>query len=254
MKIASFFIGFLCFISVSAQQKAKPLFGTISDGISLLNNVHILNKTTNRVTYSNSEGKFKTIAKVNDTLQLSFIGYQNKIMIVTANHFGITENRFRLTKEIIKLDEIEIKNHNLTGNLTSDAKQIKKETKVDAISLNIPFAGVKKRTQAERRIYTATTSQAGIPLDLILNILSGRLKKIKKLNRLEKKKQKFNHLKNRFKNYMISDLKIDSININRFIYYCMEDKSYRNIQKDEMFLINYFQKKSIEFKKLNKKP
>lgn len=215
-----------------------------------LANVHILNKNTNKVTYSNIDGAFRIFAKTSDTLQFSSVGYHDKTVLVNTNHFGINENLFNLEKQTIALDEIEIKNHNLTGRLTTDSKKIKKSNEVDAVSLQLPFAGMRKRTQAERRLFTANNSGMIVYL---LNVLSGRLKKLKKMEELEKEELRFRDVKKLFHNYIISDLKIDSTNVNRFLYYCVENKGYQTMPKDEMRLINYLRKKSVTFKKLNPK-
>lgn len=258
-KILLFLITTYSFFSHS--QERKMFFGEIYDDLGTLPSVHIINKNTNQATSSGNNGEFRVFAQPNDTIQFTFVGYKTQTLVLKSSDFGIHEKQIRLKKEIIELDEVSLKKHNLTGSLSSDIKNVKTEKEINAKSLKLPNANAKKYTQAERRLYTAKGGlkkpiQLGlanaISLDYIINSISGRIKKLKHLKKIETHEKQIAYLKNTFTNYIVNDLQIDSTNVSRFIYFCQESKNYNKIKpKDEFIIIEFLKEKATEFKKLN---
>lgn len=121
---------FFIHASIYAQTNRTIFFGKISDELGLLENVHIININTNQATHTNTFGKFKIFAKANDSLKITSVGYKTKTLILKTSDFSITEKQIHLKKEIIELDEVEIKKHNLIGSIESDIKQ----TPIDKIA------------------------------------------------------------------------------------------------------------------------
>lgn len=236
------------------SQERTIFFGKIFDNLGALENVHIINLQTNNATYTNPQGKFKLFAKINDSIKITSVGYKTKVLLLNISDFGINEKQIHLKKETIELDEVNVKKHNLLGLLSSDVKNIKTNDKINAQTLKLPYAGNRKLTVAERRLYTAYGGGL-LGIDYIINILSGRIKKLKNLKKIEASEKQITYLKNTFTNYIIQDLKIDSANVSRFIYYAQEDKNYKPIlQKGDFSIIEFLKEKSVHFKKLNKTP
>lgn len=262
MKLFLSVIGlFYCFCSY-AQEQQKVFFGKTSDDLGALSYVHIINKSNGSATSSNNNGEFRIFAKPKDTLQFTSVGYQSRIMVLQTSDFGINEKQIKLQAEIIELDEIELKNHNLTGNLSSDTKLVTTKEEINAKTLKLPNAHKIKLTVAERRLYTAMGGRksfrigtnTAVSVDYIINSISGRLKRLKKLKKIEDNETEIKSLKNAFTNYIINDLKIDSTNVYRFIYFCQEDENYQaKQQKGEFAIIEFLKQKSEEFKTINKK-
>lgn len=247
------FFTFIAFHFLHSQER-KMFFGKTIDDLGNLASVHIINKNTNTATSSNINGEFRIFAQPNDTIKFTFVGYKTHTLLLKNSDFGINEKQIHLKKEIIELDEIELKKHNLTGSLSSDVKNVNTKKEINAKSLMLPNANAKKLTQAERRLYTAMGGGV-LGIDYIINLLSGRIKKLKKLKKIEENERQITYLKNSFTNYIIKDLKIKTNEVYRFIYFCQEDKDYKNINhKSEFTIIDFLKKKSIEFKKLNRKP
>lgn len=246
---------FLLTSSISfSQENRKVLYGVISDNLETLPRVHIINTTTKKATYSNDKGEFKIFAQPNDTIKITAIGYKTQLLLIDNKYFGIHENQIRLQKEIIELNEIEIKSHNLTGTLLSDLKNIKNTTEINAKTLQLPNANTRRLTVAERRLYTAYGGGL-LGIDYIINVLSGRIKRLKKLKKIEDNEKEISQLKNTFTNYIINDLNINTSDLYRFIYFCQEDKNFKSQQeKGEFTIIEFLRIKAIEFKKLNPKP
>ncbi len=121
----------LFFLTVSfkifAQENRKFIYATIKDKIGEVSNAHIINLKTNQGTYTNEEGEFRILAKVNDSLQISFVGYKTTFFKVKIKNFGLFQNEIILEKEALELDEIILKKHDLIGSLGVDTKKTPKD-------------------------------------------------------------------------------------------------------------------------------
>ncbi|MEE3999091.1 carboxypeptidase-like regulatory domain-containing protein [Tenacibaculum sp. FZY0031] len=241
-------------IKVTAQENRKFFYATLQDEVSAVANAHVINLNTKQGTFTNNNGEFRVLAKANDTLQISFVGYETKNFVVDVNHFGMQENYIQLKKVPIELDEIAIKKHNLLGHITSDTKHIKSKKEINAETLNLPFAGSRILTPAERRLHTATSSYGGIAIDPLLNWISGRIKKLKKFKAIEDKEKRIEHIRNNYHILIEYELKILKEDIDRFIYFVESANDFTpSFLHNEVTMILFLQKKSDEFKKLNPK-
>jgi len=114
------------FFPCSAQVVRHSVIGHIDNDSLSVENIHILNKNTNKGTISNKYGMFKIPVKVNDTLVIDGIQFQKKEFIVTDKIFRNKAFDLTLLQKINKLQTVEIKNINLSGELLNDAKNVKK--------------------------------------------------------------------------------------------------------------------------------
>ncbi len=117
------FILFTIILKSNSQENRKFLYANIKDKNGIVVNAHIINLNTNQGTYTNDSGEFKILAKENDSLQMSFIGYKTKLISVNSNHFGILKTNIELKKETYELDEVIVNKHNLFGMISRDMKQ-----------------------------------------------------------------------------------------------------------------------------------
>lgn len=253
MKKTLFIIIALIFSTkISSQNKRTFFYASIYDEIGVVSNAHIINLNTKQGTFSNDNGEFRILATKNDSLQISFVGYETKIFTLNTNHFGIQENKIELKKVPLELDEVEIKKHNLLGYISSDSKHIKSEKEINAETLNLPYAGSRILTPAERRLHTAMTSSAGIPIDPLLNWISGRLKKLKKDKAIEDLERRIQHIHNNYHIYIQHELKILEKDILRFIYFAESAADFKPLLlKNEVAMFSFLREKAVEFKKLN---
>ncbi len=259
-RIAIFILIILSTSFLYGQEHRTFMYAEVSDKIGPVVNAHVINLKTKQGTYTNEDGKFRILAKENDSIKISSVGYATITYVVEKSDFGIQKTNIELLKTSIDLDEVEIKKNNLLGHLSSDSKLVKKEKVIDAKTLNLPYAGSKKLTPAERKLYTAQGGKypvlvgfgAIVSVDYILNTLSGRIKKLKKGLHYEREEEKVTYLKTTFSNYIVTDLKILEKDLYRFIYFCTSDPDFNLLLKQgEVVTINFLKKKSIEFKKLN---
>ena len=118
-----------------AQEQVVIISGIILSNATLKENIHILNKNSNKGTISNKNGGFTIPVKENDTLIISGIQFYKKEILITKN---IIENKtviVSIFQKINELQEVEINIYNLSGHLVIDAKNIK-----DSISKVNPMA------------------------------------------------------------------------------------------------------------------
>ena len=254
MKKILFVLTVLLTITTYAQEKERYLYAEIHDQVGPVANVNIINTRNKLGTFTTEEGAFRILAKPNDTLRISSVGYNTLFYAVKAETFGIKTTIITIIKTTIDLDEVTLKKNNLLGRLTSDTKHIKSEKQLDAKALKLPYAGSKIMTPAERRLHTAKTSGAGIPIDPLINLISGRLKKLKKLKEIEDLERTINNFTNEYSTYIINDLKIDKDDLYRFAHFCETDADfYINDRAGKIAMAQFLQKKAKEFIKLNTK-
>lgn len=227
------YIIFIFFTSIiCAQENRLIILGKATNKSLPIENVHIINKTTNKGSLSNSLGDFQIYVKVNDTLIFSNIQFNTKIVIINNNIIKNKHIEVSMTLKTNVLDEVLVEQH-----------------KNMAKSLGLPNAGKKPLNKLERNLNaysqeplaivilaTLLGQQGGI--DDIYNIISGNRKRDRKLKSLiDQDKLKENNQKYILKirehfqdDFFISTLKISKENINAFINYC--------IPKNIIFLFN----------------
>ena len=207
-------------LHLSAQSEKVIIHGIIMNDSIALENVHIINKTTNKGTLSNYIGEFKISAKENDTLGFSNIQYQTKWVLITNKQTNSKVLKIRLFQKTNNLPEVVIKNM--------------------AKSLGLPNADKNPLNQLERKLnyYSQETlpivilatllgQQGGI--NDIYNIISGNRKRDRKLknlinkdNKAEVNKKYIQSIRDYFQDdFFINTLEISKENINLFLNYCL---------------------------------
>ncbi|MEL4307847.1 hypothetical protein [Joostella sp. CR20] len=209
----------------------------------------MLNKTSNASTITNQEGFFEIDAKAND--QLVFTALQFEIKFVEISEEIIAEKYLEVTlvEKVNVLAPVTITPYSLSGNLTNDIKNNPINDVVNAVSLGLPNATVKKKTHSERMLYTASNG----PIDLIVNTINGKIKRIKKLIKLQKEEVKLMDTKELFEvDFYVKDLKIPEDYIDRFMYFCAVDPKFKEIENnDPLQILAFLELKSADFKTVN---
>jgi len=125
-KLPILFIFCLVIIKINAQENRINISGKINSDALSVENIHILNKISTKGTISNKYGEFTIPVKENDTLVFSGIQFYKKEITITNQLIKNKIITIELFQKINELDEVEIKAHNLTGDLVTDANNIKK--------------------------------------------------------------------------------------------------------------------------------
>lgn len=160
----------------------------------------------------------------------------------------------RLDIKVNELDEVVVRPFNLSGNLSDDTKGANTDAIINGVTLGLPNATFKMPTQSQRRLIEATTGGAGIPLNPIINAITGYTKMLKNRVKLEKKESRLDMTMSSFeKELYVNQLKIPEEYIDNFSYYCAADIKFEELQKqnDPLLMLAFFETKSKEFRTLN---
>lgn len=238
----------LTITSVKSQEQ-KTIHGTLIDAIGIVSNAHIINTTTNQGTFSDDEGNFSIKASLNDTIEITSIQHHTKNIIIANVILKTGRLDIRLHPKDYLLDEVEIKKTMLSGTLVTDVKQVK-ETKREEVMKNLGFNPYpKKISQIDRKIMSASSSGGIIPIGLIINTITGRLKKLKQEKKLLENEKKMQYIEKTYSKHIIHKLKIDSLKLSKFIYFLHLDKDFKKVyDKGDMKLIPFLKEQANLFK------
>jgi hypothetical protein len=197
-------------------------------------NIHVINKTEKVFTITSQSGSFKIRAKLNDTIVFSSIQTQVKAIVIDEE---IVLNKIldvSLEEQVNKLDEVTV-GKVLTGDLLSDIKNTEGEPPINFFDVGIPGYTGKPATQSERRLSEAGEFKpkmllgllgGGLPLNPILNGISGRTKMLKQRVEIEEKEELMYSIKARLaKDFLMSNPLEDDL-IMDFFYFCADDVNF----------------------------
>ncbi|MCF1420175.1 MULTISPECIES: carboxypeptidase-like regulatory domain-containing protein [Mangrovimonas] len=212
-------------------------------------NIHVINKTSSRFTITNEKGEFQISVKLHDTILLSSLLHHPKEFVVYQKMMeeGIVE--VSLTKTTYELNEV-VLGKILTGDLGDDVSAVEGEP-ITARKLGIPSYEGPPLTQSERRLKEATTGGGFVPLNPILNAISGRTKMLKNRIKLERRDDLMYEIRRSLEDKLFEMEDLPEERRNEFFYFCSEDdifiqrcKVSGDIEILEMLLV-----KLQEFKK-----
>ncbi len=232
-------------------QSLRTIKGVIIADSIAQREVNIVNLNTKKGVVSQADGQFTIEAKTNDTLVFSSLQYEPYSLLVKEASFEKTLKVY-LFPLINELEQVEVSNISLEGILQTDVNQL--ELKPIFRNEDLGFPTIKRPSLAERRLYTAMSSGSGLPLDPLLNMISGRLKVLKRQVAYEKLEQKVSEVFSLFSQYyFINDLEIPEYFVEDFIYYCLEFSNFEEMlgHKDKLQMLEFF--KSIKTTYLKRK-
>ena len=213
---------FVCFL-VQSQDNRVLISGKIKNDSIPIQDVHIINKNSGKGSITNQIGQFKLSVTAKDTLIISDIQYQNKIIIVSQDHVlkkYIEINLLELTNE---LDEVIVRQYD-------DMSE----------ELGLPNAGKKPLNKLERNLNHYSQKSTPIVIleallfkpggiDDIYNIVSGNRKRDRKLKSLIEQDQiqagnleYVKKIRTHFKDdFFLDAVKIEEEHINNYIFFCL---------------------------------
>ncbi|MBC3757323.1 hypothetical protein H7U19_02830 [Hyunsoonleella sp. SJ7] len=153
------------------------IYGKVESSVNI-ENIHVINATAQKFTITDQNGAFRIPVKLNDTVSFSSVQHEPKDIIITSEILRIRTISVRLKEKINTLDEVFV-GKILTGDLSSDIGNVGGEMPVNFFDLGIPGYTGKLATQSERRLHEATTGAGIVPLNPIINAITGRTKMLK---------------------------------------------------------------------------
>lgn len=247
---AKLFLYLLLVLCTSAFAQ-KNISGVVRDSLGVVKNAHIVNLKSGKGTVSNDQGEFEISVNLGDELEITSV--QHTKTIVTIANITLKSRKIEIILKIktYELEEFQLKKTNLIGSLGIDLKDVPIDNtpKIDAVSLGLPFAGMKILSPIDRKIRTATSASGGIPLDFMLNVISGRLKKLKEEKRVIAENDDIQYMHESYRFFIQDYFKIKKDELYRFLQFCVEDPRYRrNMLKDKLKMISFLKLMSEKFK------
>jgi hypothetical protein len=227
-------------VTFSQSPNITEILGRV-DSHSDIENIHVLNKTGQKFTITDKNGHFTISAKLNDTLTFTSIQHFTKEVIVTEEILANRVVFVKLDEKINELDEVVI-GKVLTGNLMSDIRTVEGEPPINFYDVGIPGYTGKPATQSERRLKEAGQFKpkmllgllgGGLPLNPILNGISGRTKMLKNRVELEEKEALIQRIKGRLSKDFFASNPLDDVLKMDFFYFCADDLNFLKHCKGE---------------------
>ncbi len=220
-----FFLITMVFLALPAhaQETGTLISGEVKNDSLPVENAHIINKNTQKGSISNAKGQFKITVNDKDTLIISDVQFQNKIIMINQDH---------LLKKFIQINLLELTNE-LDEVIVMQYDDMAEE-------LGLPNAGKKPLAKIDRNLNAYSQKSTPIVIlqalmfkpggiDDIYNIVSGNRKRDRKLKQLmdEDKELAMNkiHIKTIREHFgddfFAKTLTIEKEQINQFIQFCL---------------------------------
>lgn len=238
-------LSLLTYNSYLAQQ--TEIVGKVSSTDNV-ENIHVLNKTSKQYTTTNSQGRFKMLVKRGDTLTFLSIQHKQKQVLINQEILNAKKINITLEERINELSEV-ILGKILTGDLGSDITTFEEKPALNFWDVGIPGYKGKPKTQSERRLYEATTGAGIIPLNPILNAISGRTKKLKKRVKLEAIDELMDKIISQQAQGFLNVYPLEKHRQMDFFYFCSEDETFekRCKNKTQIEIFEFLKEKYNEY-------
>jgi CarboxypepD_reg-like domain len=225
------------------MSQSVEISGIVESNTSL-ENINIINKTTYSYAITNANGEFKITVQQNDTLQFSSMLHKTKYVVIDKNNLLLKAIKVNLEDQINQLREVTVGNR-LTGDLHKDINNVEGNPPINFYDVGIAGYTGKVATQSERVMNEATTGPGGeklkwyspltgsIPLNPIINGISGRTKMLKERVKIEENEALIQSIKGKLSkdffasNPLEEDLRMD------FFYFCADDERFIKYCKNE---------------------
>ncbi|MGB5481890.1 MAG: carboxypeptidase-like regulatory domain-containing protein [Eudoraea sp.] len=249
-----FFLFF--FLIVTGASAQSVFFSKLEGKVTNLNkgiaDVHVMNTTSNRATITDEEGRFSIATKLNDTILFSAVQYKRMTLVVSRAMLESRSIIVPLEEFINELDEVVVRPYDLSGDLSRDMNSLNKEKVYVAATLGLPNAYVKPITQAERKLNEATTGGGLVPLNPIINAISGRTKYLKKVLASQEKYARTVRVREYYADSLfVKHLKIPENKIEDFMYFCEVDNAFSAVvdSHDKLKIWEYLKLRSNAYLK-----
>lgn len=263
MKTRFFILFVLFYTMVFSQEERKTLFGIVYDKNGVLENAHIVNFSNNTATFTDDKGEYRIFAKPTDTLRFTSIGYKTIFVELTKEHFNTYRKRITLEKQVYELDEILVRNNELSGDISKDLKKVKQNTreKLAKERLNVATINIKNNYDygdsrlRHKLVKTDPTRDfEGVGTTTVIPLRkSQELKKLKK--ELEFKATMPAQLLSELgEEFFFTELKIPVDRYYHFLEYCNPLNIENYYQEREVLkVINIFRNEHINYLKIIEK-
>lgn len=208
------FFLFLCLLPRCVPAQILPrqeLSGLVVLHDAPVEQVNVRNDDSGDATTTAADGTFKIKVRIDESLVFTAVNLETRCVKISQEMLQAGFVTAHMTEITVPLPEVTINNNQ----------------GITAENLGIIPYGQRKYTQAQRRLHEATTGGGIVPLNPILNALSGRTRMLKKEIQVEKKERLLLQLDGWFTpEYYAQTLKIPEDYIAGFHFYVLDDTDF----------------------------
>jgi len=206
----------LPFLLFSQAKPQKQMRGIVMYKDSIIQDVTVINKNLGKFSRTNSNGFFKVSATKGDTLLFS--------------HLSFSTFSKKITYELLEQDTLRIQVPDMSNRL--EEVQVNAYPNINVVSVGIIDEKPNRLTKNQRRLKTAGDFKpihllsilgGSLPLDPIINKISGRTKKLKKLVKFDQDEKIFDFIVDTYEEYIKGGLGILEEEFTRFVYVLASD-------------------------------
>ncbi len=230
---------------------SRKLEGTVLSDNKGIPDVHVMNTSRNLATITNGEGRFSITVGLNDTIIFSAVQFKRKYLVVNNDMLQSLSIVVPMEEFVNELDEVILRPYDLSGDLSRDMGQLGVGSVTTASTLGLPNAYVLPISQAERKLHEATSGGSGIPLNPIINALTGRTKYLKKVLATEQQYARTDRVREFYADSLfVQELKIPETKIDDFMFYCEVDYAFNQVvdSRDRLKIWEYLKQKSLVYR------
>lgn len=248
IRIKFYLLVLLVFASSSTFSQTTDISGQVKASANTYG-IHIINKSSNKFTITDDDGKFVIPARLYDTILVSGVQYKLNEFVVNDIIMQTKNVIINLEDKVNELDEV-IVGKILTGDLLSDIENSEVKRDINFYDVGIPGYTGRRKTQTERRIYEATTGSGLVPLNPILNWISGRTKRLNQQLARERQDKAVQSVASKFSKLLFEETTLTTTQQNEFFYFCGDDIAFMPLYRkgNELKMLQFLQQKLILFK------
>ena len=241
------FIGLFLFVCFYSYTQNIELLGRVQSD-SDVENIHVINKRAQRFTTTNSYGEFRISVSLNDTLIFSSVQHKLLTILIDKDIFDDKTLVVYLEEQINALEQVVV-GKVLTGDILSDVGNVEGEP-MTSKKAGIPSYQGKPKTQSERRLNEATTGGGFVPLNPIINAITGRTKELKRRILLEEKETLMYSIKARLSDDLFTLEPLEEDYIMEYFYFVSESEDFleRCKNKSDILILEYLLQKIRVYK------
>ena len=217
---------------------------------NILVGAHLFNLNSVIGTITDDEGNFELATKVNDTVYISYLGFQSIKLKITNDLLKGNELVIELHEKTEQIDEVVVKSHKLIGVLEIDAKNVPKD-KYARIHINgLPQTYEVGRKSSSNYSYSPVDAFFK-PIDFVYNLFGKKPKQLKKIKKLRDDDNLRHMLEEKFnRELMMEYLDMDAAELNDLLNECNYSdyfiKTASDLQLIEAVLLCYENYKAIK--------
>ena len=235
-----------------AQNQTLTGFVENAEDNSPIPSVHIINLSQVVGVISDKKGKFEILAKLNDTLYISYLGFKSIKVRVTNDLLKFKNSKIQLTELAYALEEVIISPYKLTGYLEIDARNIPISR---SLRYSIPGLPSKGYEGGSRNVgaFSKIVNSIFNPADFLYNLFGKNPRQLKKLKQMKDDYRIRELLASKFDRETLKELlQVDKVDIDEILRNCNYSDNFI-ISANDLQILDAISGCYEEFKVLNRK-